>query len=56
MIEINAKLELSLELDVQDIKGKITRKILKKVTKGSDLQEKTNNEHYYGYIVEDYSR
>ena len=56
VIEINAKLELSLELDVQDIKGKITRKILKKVTKGSDLQEKTNNEHYYGYIVEDYSR
>lgn len=56
VIEINAKLELSLELDVQDIKGKITRKILKKVTKGSDLQEKTNNEHYYGYVVEDYSR
>ena len=56
VVEINAKLELSLELDTQDAKGKIIRKIIKKVTKGSDLQEKTNNQHYYGYIIEDYSR
>lgn len=56
VVEITPKLELSLELDVQDAKGKITRKILKKIAKGTDLQDKTNNEQYYGYIVEDYSR
>lgn len=56
VVEISPKLELSLELDVQDAKGKISRKIFKKVNKGSDLQEKTNNDIYYGYIVEDFSR
>lgn len=56
VVEITPKLELSLELDVQDAKGKISRKVVKKITKGSDLQQKTNNEQYYGYIVEDYSR
>jgi|LauGreDrversion4_2_1035121.scaffolds.fasta_scaffold27095_3 type III restriction enzyme len=56
VVEITPKLELSLELDVQDAKGKITRKIVKKIAKASDLQQKTNNEQYYGYIVEDYSR
>lgn len=56
VVEITPKLELSLELDIQDAKGKITRKVVKKIAKGADLQEKTKNERYYGYIVEDYSR
>ncbi len=56
VVEITPKLELSLELDVQDAKGKINRKVIKKIAKGTDLQQKTNNERYYGYIVEDYSR
>ena len=56
VVEISPKLELSLELDLQDAKGKISRKVVKKVTKGSDLQEKTNNDNYYGYVVEDFSR
>ena len=56
VVEITPKLELSLELDVQDAKGKVSRKTLKKIAKGTDLQQKTNNESYYGYIVEDFSR
>ncbi|RTL00479.1 MAG: type III restriction endonuclease subunit R [Proteobacteria bacterium] len=56
VIDISAKLELSLELDVQNAKGKISRKILKKIAKGTDLQQKTNNDIYYGYVVEDFSR
>lgn len=47
VIEISPKLELSLELDVQDAKGKISRKTLKKVARGSDLQELTRNDIYY---------
>lgn len=56
VVEITAKLELSLELDIQDTRGKITRKVIKKIAKDTDLQEKTKNDKYYGYIVEDYSR
>lgn len=56
VVEISPKLELSLELDVQDAKGKISRKILKKIPKSCDLHLKTNNDIYYGYIVEDFSR
>lgn len=56
VIEISPKLELSLELDVQDAKGKVSRKTLKKIARGSDLQVLTRNDIYYGYIVEDFSR
>lgn len=56
VIEITPKLELSLELAVQDNKGKINRKVYKKIAKGTDLQLKTNNDAYTGYIVEDFSR
>lgn len=57
VINITAKkasLTLDLELDV--IKsGKVTRKIIKNISKGIDLQNKTNNDIYSGYIVEDFS-
>ncbi len=56
VIEITSKLELTLELDIQDLKGKKTRKIFKKIPKGTDLQLKTNNDAYTSCIVEDFSR
>jgi type III restriction enzyme len=56
VVEITPKLELSLELASFDNKGKTSFKVFKKIIKGTDLQAKTNNEAYNGYIVEDYSR
>ena len=54
IIAKKASLTLDLELDV--IKsGKVTRKIIKNISKGIDLQNKTNNDIYSGYIVEDFS-
>lgn len=56
VMEVTPRLELILELDVEDSKGKVSRKIVKKVTTGTDLQEKTKNDKYHGFIVEGYSR
>ena len=49
-----ASLLIDLELDVVK-NAKTTRKIIKNITKGTDLQNKTNNDIYAGYIVEDFS-
>ncbi|MBY0379372.1 MAG: DEAD/DEAH box helicase family protein, partial [Burkholderiales bacterium] len=56
VIEITPKLELSLELEVQDKTGKISIKTVKKIPKGTNLADKTNNQVYDGYVVEDFSR
>ena len=49
-----ASLLLDLELDVMK-NGKVTRKIIKNIRKGTDLQNKTENDIYIGYVVEDFS-
>ncbi len=49
-----ASVLIDLELDVI-AKGKMVRKIIKNISKGTNLQNKTNNDAYSGYIVEDFS-
>lgn len=57
VVNITAKkASLTLDLELEVIKsGKSTRKIIKNLTKGADLEAKTNNGIYSGYIVEDFS-